>query len=510
LQWFFPKKAVQIPLDVDVLVDGYLNEQGDRKSIPYITGYFLGYKINEKADNRFSPMNIELEFASTSRVRPHLKITFTKQYENIYRWIMGGRLSPIELAFLEEWNVKSNDEREMMRVLTGELFKAFEITEDLFKKDANYENGRKRLIKYTTASGSIETGVRLFEKRHISLTQGNTPTFAAINSTEFITILDEASNEAQRSGNDKAIFLPSLKDMIYVHSDGSFTFGVCTGLYPTKSGHERQKPDKNYLSDWFTNEYIESFKDKTGLTLTFKIFDLRMESSGNSKWMWHMKFMGVEFNRTKLEEVLNYLYNQYKVLMPLKGDIGEFVIREMADKFDQSNPNAQTEEAGIYEYFPQMLFDENNPPPNYIKGSFKPSPENSYGIIALQFPLRVFDAYTYKMLPANISEQQAVKNILKQIGDDKKLMQYIKEVKELKDDYVAVSILTQNTIGVPPIYAIGDVDPYRAGEIISNNIDIKSEDASSKKVEPKAKKERESIPLNWETLQDFLILMESL
>lgn len=501
LQWFVPKKAVQIPLDVDSLIDGYLTEQKDRKSIPYITGYFVGYKINATADNRYSPMNIELEFASTSRIRPFLRITFTKQYENIYRWMIGGRLSPIELAFLSEWNVKSTDERDIMRILTGELFKAFEITDDLFKKDANYESGRKRLIKYTTASGSIETGVRLFEKKHISLTVGKTPTFAPINSDEFMMVI----NDAKSSGDNKVIFLPSLNDMIYVHSDGSFTFGVCTG----KHG-KRTTPDKknNYLSDWATTEFAEDFTENTGLKLTAKRFDLRMEASGNSKWIWNMEFLGVQVDKSYLSDILDYLYKKYKVLMPLKSSEGEYIIREMADKFIESS--AKEEEEGVYDYYPQITFDESNPPPNYIKGSFQPSPENSKGIIALKFSMSVIESALYKMIPANISEQQAVKNIMKQIGDEKKLMQFIRDVKDLKDDYLAVAIMTQNTIGVPPKYAIGDVDAYAAGEIIANNIDVKSDDKPSKKVEQKSKKEQERIPLNWETAQDFIMQMKSL
>ena len=287
LEFFVPKKYVQVPISLDLLEDGY-EVNGQRKTtVDAAAGYFVGYKINEEASNKFSPMNIQLEFASTSRIRPHLKISLTKQYENIYRWIMGGMVSIFEQNFIIDWSVKKTGEREFMRVLTGELFKAFEITEDLFNKDLNYVTGKRRLIKYTTTSGSIETGVRIFEKKHISLTMGKTPTFAPINSDAYISIIDETSIFAENSGDDIAIFLPSLKDMIYVHSDGSFTFGVCTG----KKGSSSRIYTK-YLSDWATTKFQQQFKAATKLSLVGTRFqDLRMEVSGNSKNEINVEFL---------------------------------------------------------------------------------------------------------------------------------------------------------------------------------------------------------------------------
>ena len=87
-------------------------------------------------------------------------------------------------------------------------------------------------------------------------------------------------------------------------------------------------------------------------------------------------------------------------------------------------------------------------------------------------------------------------------------------VKE-SSNFTDISIFTQKVLGFSPKFALGNVDTYDGGRIISENIDEASKkDTSSskesKKVETKAEVELPKIPLDWETAQDFIIKLKSL
>lgn len=497
--FFKPNNVVHIPLDTDILSDGAKDQNGNRKGLPYHVGIVVGYKFLGKSDVKFSPMNIEIHLASTSKIKPYMKITFTKQYEPILEWITMGRVHPKEVAEAREWTVGSTIERDKMRVLTGELFKAFEITNELFSSDGNYKR-RKRLIKYSTTAGTVETGIRLWQEKYIDITKGKTPTFAPINSDAFIKQLGKLQEGSY-------FWLPSKKEMFGF--DGRlYTFNICLGLYPTGKGTERKNADKNYLSEFATTETSMAITNATGINSNIIQTSLYMHSEGTEVWKFNMKFISFKFSKADGRMFLDYLNEKLKVLMEIVGKDEDYVIREMPDTYVESG-EAKGEE-GVYQYYPLLRFDPKSTPPNYIEGSFKDTEENDYGIFSLKYPLSFVQASLFRCVPANISETQAVRNILVMIGEDDKRVKYIQDVKDLKDDYYGISLLTQSVVGIPTKYAIGLVDNESAGEIIARNIDNPT--PTEKKVEVTSKEEREKdkISLDWNTAQDFIIQLKSL
>jgi hypothetical protein len=502
--YFSPDKAIQMPIDTELLYDGEKDKNGNRKGIPYYVGIVVGFKFLSKSDNKFSPMNIELRLASTSKIKPILNITLTKQYEPILNWIIGGRLHARELAEVREWIIKGDNERDKMRVMTGEIFKAFEVTEDIFSSDQNYKR-KKRLIKYTTSAGTIETGVKLFQNRFVSLTNTETPVFATMNSEQFIGKL----NSLPKDDESQYLFLPSKNEMFNRVGD-VFYLNLCTGIH-TKGwrGQDRKNVNKVYLSQYAKTEITDAITNATGIQISMTRKSLTMFSKGSDEYIYNMSFISFLITKNNLQKALDYFSDTFGVLMEIQGE-QEFIIREMPDTYI---PDEEIKsEEGEYQYFPIAKFNESVTPPNYIRNSYKPTEENQYGIITLKFPLSVVQSNLFKVVPANITESDAVQNILKAINEDNTRLEYINKVKEFGDDYIGIALITQEIIGVPPKYAIGLVDNYYAGKVISENINNPTPEKESKKVVTAMKKEsdKEKISLDWNTAQDFLIQMKSL
>lgn len=496
-----PNAPFQIPIDSDQFVyfdQNWVEDNGERVSnIEYVVGVFVGYKFLAKSGNKWSPMNIELHFATTSRIKPMLKITLTKQYENLLNWIVTGKISTKEVAIVREWVVIKSGERDRIRVLTGEIFKAFEIAADLIKTDVNYKK-RKKLMKYSTTNGGVETGIRMWQLRRVELTKGKTPTFAPINSKEYQAAIEQKQGELN--------WLSSGKEFIQL-LDGKYTFGICIGVHG-RGKSESRKPNKNYESEFSKKEIIDSISNEVGVNANIEALDLTMHILGGSKNVIGMKFFVFKLNKNQFSKLLNYLYSKYFVTVELAYKADDFIISDVKDTYSEKKSSADSE-AGEYEYYPLLKFDPSDlslVPPNYIVGSHKSSPDNENGIITLAYRLSPVQSALFHIVPANISEGEAVENILKSISDDNTRSEYIKKVKELGDDYLDIAIYTQQQIGVSPKYAIGKVDDIYAAEVISRNIDK----PTKTKVKVQKGPVKEKTPIGWDSIQDYIITMKSL
>ena len=497
-----PNAAFQIPVDSDQFVhfgQNWVDDNGNRvPNIEYLMGVFVGYKFLSKSGNKWSPMNIELHFATPSRIKPMLKLTLTKQYENLLNWIVTGRVSAREVAMVREWVVIKSGERDKIRVLTGEIFKAFEIAGDLIKDDPNYKD-RKKLMKYSTTSGGVETGIRMWQLKRIALTKSRTPTYAPINSREFIDSVEKQEGDT--------IWLPSGKEFVYKNNKNEYIFGISTGIHG-RGKAETKKPMKNFVSEYATKEFVDAVASTIGVGSTFDSIDITMHVLGASKYIIGMKFFTFKLNKNQFVKLLNYLYAKYYISVELTGKAAGFLMSEVKDTFVEK-ADGKDDESGEYEYYPLVKFDPSDyslVPPNYVVGSHKASPENENGIITLTHRLSPVQSALFHIVPANISEGEAVGNILKSIVDDNTRLEYIKRVKELGDNYLDIAIYTQQQIGVSPKYAIGKVDDIYAAEVISANIDKPSE----KKVKVQQGPEKEKTPISWDSIQDYIITFKSL
>lgn len=500
LIYFKPNKIVQYPLNTDLLYLGAFDQNGNRIPVSYDGGKFVGFKFLSKSDNKFSKMNIELHFASTSRSKPHLKVTLTKQYEGILDWIMnpsghGGKiLTDEQLARVNNWTLASRGERDRMRIFTGELFKSFEMADDIFKVDGNYEK-KKRLIKYTTTAGTVETGIKLWQKRFIPLTEGTTPLFTSVNSTAFKNKINDLSS-------GRTALLPSMNEFFTKNYNGTMFFCVCTG----KTTPKAKRIDKVYLSKISDPTILEELYKEIGVSPFTKEFNIEMYSSGSAEKFRAIEFKVFELNPTRLEKLLIYLDRKFGFLVQVntEGAESEFIVRDLPDMFDAKAKEG--EEEGVFDYYLTTTFDDKKLPPNYIDGSFKETPENDYGMVSLRYPLNIVEASIHKVFPANITKSQAVKNILNAIKDDESRLKFIEDVKALGEEYGVISELAQQVVGINPRYAIGKVGLKYAGKVISDYIKNPVEDEAKIEVQ----EIEEKTPLDFDSAQDFIIKLKSL
>lgn len=507
--WFTPNKPVLVPIDTQVISDNCKDDNGNFKLIERVGGKFIGYKFLSKTGKKFSPMNVELQFATPSKRKPHLKMTLTKQFSQIIEWIMGNRIGKFEETIVLEWVINKN-EREKMRVLTGEVFKAFEIANELVSNDKNDLQRKRRLIKFTTTAGTIETGIRLWQKGDIykELTKGTTPTY--------ITLDNEIVLKSfQKMPQNRVFWLPTGAEYFEKVQNNVMKFRLCSGFY-VHGGKRIKNPNAKLLSLFMNKNFLEDLKAKTGVSFKDETIDLlKVTVGGGEKFYNKIEFVTFDVEESKLKRFLEVLAEKTKTIVNFDGE-EEYIVRELKDTWVAGEQEEEKE--GEYQYFLEKQFkDYKDIPANYIEGSFVQDNESPYGLITLKYPIGVLESAIFGVVPANITELQAVVNILNtviQVKDDDGMLKFVDEVKALKDDYDAIGDLTLKTITVPPKYAIGLVDNYYGGTVIAEHIDQAKERAKRKKDDTAkvkvVKETKEKIPLSWDTAQDFIIKLKKL
>lgn len=515
LNYFFPTKMVLVPIDVQPISDNCKDENGNYKLIERVAGRFIGYKFLSKTGKKFSPMNVELQFSAPSKRRPHLKLTLTKQFSQVLEWIMNNRVSTTEKTIVETWIINKN-EREKMRVLTGEIFKAFEIANELVRDERNDLQSKKRLIKFSTVAGTIETGIRMWQKGDVykDLTTGKpTPTYITLDNEVVLK-----NFQTMKSGS--VFWLPTYTEY-FEKVNTNLKYRICNGFY-MHGGKRIKTPSNKVLSQFMNQSFIEDLKNKTGVSFKSETIEqLIVPIKGGEKNYFNIEFVTFDVDPSKLQRFLEVLAKKTKLIITLQGG-EEYIIR-----YDESTgvgkdawTSEQTQEGkeGEYQYFLERdLKDYSDLPANYIEDSFVQDNESPFGIITLKYPLNVMESAIYKVIPANITELQAVVNILNtvvQVKGDDGMLKFVDDVKALKDDYDAIGDLTLYTTAVPPKYAIGMVDNYYAGSVIAEHIDQAKERATRKKDETATvkviKDSKEKIPLDWSTAQEFIIKLKKL
>jgi hypothetical protein len=497
--FFSPSKAIHIPSEPDLLQDGAFDEDGNLINMPStILGRVVGIKFLSKSGKKFSPMNVEIQMASYSRVVPHYKITLTKSYANVHEWIMAKRVHPIEYEFIDAWSVGSVAERTKMRVLTGEIFTGFELAEQLTKEPEKYKD-KVRLIKYTTSGGSVETGIRIWQKKEIDLSKEDSRALLPINSS---TMFEYVANKTYYD-----YFLPSTTEFFLKNNQqNSINFCITTGIYGS-----RKKPDAKKQSILYTEEEINKIEEITQCSKRPAAVSLYWLIDGVTKYIRNIQIVLFQFDVNNLQPLLDYLYNSQKIIVPSPKATGEndFIVYMAEDTFVDSGESKDKE--GVYNYYLLSSFNPTKVPPNYIQDSFTVVPENSNGKISTKYGLTPIECYIHKVVPADITELDAVKNILSSIKNDEDRLVFVNNVKNAGTDYMKVFSLISETLKIAPRYAIGNVSPDYAGEIVSKNIDaaFKNEEDTSKKVETTTE-EKEMVSLTWETAQKFIIKLKSL
>lgn len=498
------------------------DKDGKRIPLEKSPAIFLGFKVPTKKEvaHRFNPMAVELQFASPRRVIPYYATTCTIMNKSVLDWIAGAidekerqklglaeefvNATSMDISDLDSWRVVKSSGRQIMRVLTGEIFKAIELSDSLIVDRKDQYSDRKKLIKYSTTAGTVETGVRMFSKYFSfkPLTDSITPVYVPINSDEFIKFIKTKN----------VVWFQSFKDaVIYNKFNDKYELYICTGKPKGK------KVEKNYVSALSKPEVVAEIENIVHTGKKLHEWTVEMYATGSSKLVHSMEFYKFEMNEETFKNVLDFIYKDYSFKQEIESK-EDYVLRDLED---MAKSEHEKYKKGEYEYFPTQPFLEENPPANYIRNSFASTPDNPYGIIKLYYPLMPFDASVVGYIPAKLTESKGIRNILDSLEEGKVKTGYISAVKEMakglgedpaenKIIYKEIATFTEDKIMFDPIYAIGKVLPSRIGRIIVENIDNPSPSEEEEKIVEAEEDEKEILPLNFDTAQDYMIKFKSL
>ncbi len=491
---FYIGKPICLPLDFELLRNGAFDEEGKLLQFPYVLGKFVGYRILSHSGNKFTGMNIELNFASVSKIKPQAKFTLTNQYKGVLDWMMTRQPHPdVELPKISAWIIKKQQERDKMRVLTGEIFKGFDIANGMIANNKNYM-ARKKLIKYSTLLGTIETGIRMYQETYFPITEGIPPLYVAINDARFYEKVKETPKSKQN-------WLPSFTEYFNGGDESGANkvfFNISTGK---KEGNKH--PTDRFASIYSLPTQLQELVDVVGEQPYEEMKDIIIPVNGNSD-KYKILFLVFALNEEQYKKLVDYLYHQ-KIFVEIVDVESDFIVRDLPDTLIEQATQEENGR-GEYAYRIQSGFDEEQLPPDFI------SYDKQKGIVITAFQLQPVYARAYKLVPLQINAGKAVRSILALLGDDVQKKEFIDQVLSMGDNYVDVGEFTEKTIKMPVKYAVGNMDIYYAGKVISEYLhspetggadEIPDEESALPEVE------REVIHLNWDSAQDYLIKMKS-
>ena len=132
-------------------------------------GVFLGVSIGKSANNPFTLSNVRFNFAVTD-ARKSLSLTLSQNLGLVNAIFKESTATPItdqeRQEVLLHWNDRikhASSKREMRQVLTGNILAA-----------ANLINGKNRLIKYNTTTGTIQSGILISRSAKAQAYKGST------------------------------------------------------------------------------------------------------------------------------------------------------------------------------------------------------------------------------------------------------------------------------------------------------------------------------------------------
>jgi len=460
----------------------------------YVPAKFLGYRIGKHSTNKFTGGNIDLYFAGIKRSMPKLRINLAQNSREYLLWI---RQNPVtankDVDALDQWITDKDNNRVNMRVITGEIFKGFELAYLERENDKNYKD-TPRLIKYTTQSGAIESGIRLQQNTTKLLTEDHAGQMVAISDARFIDYLKNQGNYV----------FPNLNDSIhYSNSNSSFELRINTGQDYRRSEKSKEGFKKSFLSEFATTADTQEIKRITGKSFNADTRDYYSELT--RKYAYNRLFFIWTLNADQLQEALKFFFKKTNAYVSIGAK--SFVVIRNDDTFD-TNADNRGGKSGAYQYYPLFEVKTGSEPPNFV--SMEKSDQNPYGIVTVRFPLTPFEARSYYMIPVNPSPSLVIDTIKKAIKSDSEWVEYKAEVKALQEDYTGIELLTESKIGGFPLkYLIGRAK--NGGKIISDNIELdttKQEDVPT--TTEQEEHTTELIPLDFDSAQDFLIKLKTI
>lgn len=501
--FFKPDKPCAVPT---VPEDCYETD-GEGKPIPityWNNAKFVGIKLSNNAKHKYSPMNIEFVFAQLSGA-PRVFFKPTRQGRVVIDQIVEKTkvLERIRIIDINNWQVDKNLRR-LTRLLTGNIIQAYSTAQDIIKRDPDGFAKTIDFIKFTTVEeGSIRYGIRMRVTPYKELDVSKSSTLMNLNQDAFIDALLSKNFQTVNAQQTVQFRAYNLLDM--------FLFG---GLQKSSGGKGK------YYSKFYDDPKIEEICKKHGVSYTSTYTWYRPFDSGKNQYL---KCKEIELYKTEsgirpfLKELFEYMYNQIPIKFNIQGLAGDEVIDRRSDEFVPDS-ESQEQPEGIFRYsllVPYPAVREKLSTFSKFE-SFDPSGSIN-GTVTLKRRATALEATTYDLAPLDSKPNHMLADILSLLSDSEKI-KFRNDVKKAVEDgktNVEVGILAQAFIK-NKVYTLKNIFGAYAsysfiGQLMRDYIEGKQTELPSEeeKQQEQEKQEEEIIPLNMETAQDFIILLNS-
>lgn len=533
LQFFTPNKPVLIPADVGFfaqMADDDMVEMGNRLRFGANRGRFIGYKI--KGDGKFSRGNIEMIFAQLDN---EPKVTFkpTNKYLDALFWMMGaGNLpNPTDLQFIDNWEVDA-DRRDVARLITGNILSGYAIAQSMVKSNSDLWKGI-RFSRFTTFDGNmLRVGIRLLKADPMAnpiLTPENAVLIANLNSEDVRKAASNlgVNNTLDNEGNNVYFKNTGMHYVEGEYRDEKFLeFTVVLGRLKTNSETEISNKSPIKKADIYDNE--EVWKDApSGVekAIVFKrhqyMYGGIMQDKMLKLLVKKITFPDTDAGWQMIQPLLDAAYKADRIKIELKGMSGQEVF-DRPDVFGTQEATTSTiDTSREYKYYPRIRFNPTNKPTEFIKHEpFETSPFN-HGVVYTHSALKPIKAMSYNLLPADLTIPEMYAFYMSQLNESQQ-RDTIKSLEEMiaegDSDVLlgnfAIKKLTSGlekfVFGNLTLYQIGEVfRRYLAGEFDAEVAEQAQQPLTSEEEQMVQEYEEiASIPLSWDSAEDFMILLK--
>lgn len=497
-----------MPCVVPTVPEDCYETDGDGKPVPILywnNTKFVGIKLSSNAKHKYSPMNIEFVFAQLSGA-PRVFFNPTRQGRIVIDNIVEKTryIERVRIIDINNWQVDKNLRR-LTRILTGNIIQAYSTAQDIIRREPDGFAKTIDFIKFTTVEqGSIRYGIRMRLTPYSELDVSQSATLMNLNQEALIDAFFAP----------KYIKTTNSQQTVKLESDSTINIYLFGGLERSSGGKGK------YYSKFYDDPKIaeicktyDVYYETT--THSYKPFDAQKSQTLKCRNMTVYK--GDSTAKFFLKELFDYMYNVIPMKFNIKGVKGDEVVERRGDDFVPES-EGQEQPDGIFRYsllVPYPSISEKLSTFSKFE-SFEPSGSVN-GIVTLKKRATALEATTYDLAPLDSKPNHMLADIFSLLSDSEKI-KFRNDIKKAVEDgktKVEVGILAQAFIK-NKVYTLKNIFGAYAnysfiGQLMFDYIEGKQTELPSEeeKEQGQEQQQQETIPLNMETAQDFIILLNS-
>ncbi len=528
INFFKPDKPIKIPANIDDfnIVEDLFNESSVSNRFSFNRGKFVGYKLRV-ADGKYTRGSIEMVFAQLDN-EPKVVFRPTKRFIDALYWMMDNQPNSAEIAFINEWRVDS-EQRDIARIITGNILNGYGVANDEMSR--NPEKWKAiRFTRFTTNDGnSLRVGIRMIKadpKANLELTPQNAVLITPINS-------DDVKSAVRNLGYER--FIENSESNVFIKNIGSALSGEeLTTFYQLVVVLGRPMENDLYTlsprspikkSPLYDDELF--LKSSPLLPMERKIVEKRHQWGDGSrrqdkiiKLMAHVvDFADNDEGWGLVKPYLDYAYEKEKIKFELRGSYGVDVY-DQKDVYGETTQDVQSSDSKQYKYYPVQPFNMSSKPAEFVRYEKNETSPDGFGVVYLSKIIPPVKAMSYGLAPMELTIPEMFGFYMSQLSEQSQ-RDAVEEMNKMinsgeKDVRIGNYAVKKLPLGMD-VFTFGDLAIYQIGSIfrnyLSGNVSAEISEQSQQELTEEEKQivedyeESYSVPINWNSAQDFIILL---